>query len=122
MLSLTVAAEISDGGAIPTAGQSYTLDCGTFGASGFTYQWSTTDGGDLQGQTREILSFSPLRLFDGGDYTCVATLNSRQFTSTFDVVVQGKCNNTSSYIVYGCFYEPNTINYFFQFQLHLQSL
>ena len=86
---LAVAAEISDGGVTPTAGQSYTLTCGTFGASGFTYQWSRTDSGVLQGQTREMLSFSPLRLADGGRYTCVASLKSRSFRSSVDVVVQG---------------------------------
>ena len=94
LLSLAVVTEISDGGATPTAGQSYSLTFSTFGASGFTYQWSRTDGGDLQGQTdSEMLSFSPLRLTDGGRYTCVASLNSRPFSSSFDVIVQGKCKN-----------------------------
>ena len=102
MVSLAVAAEISDGGTTPNAGQSYTLNCGTFGASGFTYQWSRTGGGDLRGQTREMLSFSPLRLSDGGSYTCVATLSSRSFTSSFDVVVQGKCKITYRFLSYSC--------------------
>ena len=81
--------EVSDGGATPTAGQSYKLTCGSSGASGFTYQWSRTDGGTLQGQTAETLMLSPLRLSDGGRYTCEVTLNSRQFSESFDVVVRG---------------------------------
>ena len=86
---LLVVVEISDGGVTPTAEQNYTLACGTSGASGFTYQWSRTNGGILQGETSEMLSFTPLRLSDGGRYTCVTTLNSRQFSDNFYVVTQG---------------------------------
>ena len=81
---------MSDGGATATAGQSYTLTCGTSGATGFTYQWSRAGGDISQDSTGQMLSFSPLRLTDGGNYTCAATLGSRTFSNSFSVTAQGK--------------------------------
>ena len=73
---------ISDGGATPTVGQSYTLICSVSGGTVSSYQWRK-DGAVLQGQTTEVLSFSPLRLSDAGRYSCEvsATATSETFTT-----------------------------------------
>ena len=88
---LIVIVQISDGiAATPTAGESYSLTCGTPGASGFTYQWTRASGSLRPSPTNAAtLSFSPLRLSDAAQYTCEATLNSRMYTANFDVSVQG---------------------------------
>ena len=81
---------MSDGGDTATARQSYTLTCDTSGATGFTYQWSRAGGVISQDSTRQMLSFSPLRLTDGGNYTCAATLGFRNFSNSFIVNIQCK--------------------------------
>ena len=63
---------ISDGGATPTAGGSYSLTCSVNGATANSYQWSK-DGAVLSGETAATLFFSPLRLSNGGQYTCEAS-------------------------------------------------
>ena len=65
-------------------GQSgYSLTCGVSGTEhlspSITYQW-TKDNGTLTqtqvGTNSLLLSFSPLRLSDAGQYTCQATVSS----------------------------------------------
>ena len=72
---------INDGGATPTAGQSYALTCSVNEATVSSYQWRK-DGAVLQGQTTEVLSFSPLRLSDAGRYTCKVTVTAASETFT----------------------------------------
>ena len=59
-------------------GQSYSRTCGVTGTenldSSITYQW-TNSNGDQIGIDR-VLSFSPLRLSDAGQYTCQVTVSS----------------------------------------------
>ena len=60
-------------------GQSgYSLTCGVTvtGAENpsITYQWTKNNGTQTQVGTDRVLSFSPLRLSDAGQYTCQATV------------------------------------------------
>ena len=77
------------GDGTPTAGQSYTLTCSVSGVSVTTYQWRKDDS-VIQGQTTEMLSFSPLRLSDAGQYTCEVIVNSMTLTDDEDVVIMSK--------------------------------
>ena len=58
----------------------YSLTCGVNGAENLnptiTYQWTKSDGPDMQAGTNSILSFSTLRFFDAGQYTCRISVNS----------------------------------------------
>ena len=83
--TITVTVAVSGDGT-PTAGQSYTLTCSVSGASVTTYQWRK-DGSVLQGETTEMLSFSPLRLSDAGQYTCEVTVNSMTLTDDVDISI-----------------------------------
>jgi hypothetical protein len=57
---------------------SYSLICGTGSAyPSITYRWTKNNGiRTTQVGTDRILSFSPLRLSDAGQYTCQATVSS----------------------------------------------
>ena len=66
---------INDGGATPAVGQSYSFSCSVTGGTVGSYQWRK-DGAVLQGQTTEVLSFSPLRLSDAGRYFCEITVTA----------------------------------------------
>ena len=84
--------QITGSSAAPIAGQSYTLTCSVSGTSANTYQWMRNSS-VLLDKTTEVLSFSPLRLFDGGQYTCEATVGPRTLSDSVDVIVQGYlCN------------------------------
>ena len=56
----------------------YYLTCGVTvtGAANpsITYQWTKNNGTQTQVGTDRVLSFSPLRLSDAGQYTCQATV------------------------------------------------
>ena len=58
----------------------YSLTCGAVGVGNLnpsiTYQWTKSNGTQTQLQAGAILSFSPLRLSDAGQYTCQATVSS----------------------------------------------
>ena len=71
-------------------GQSgYSLMCGVTGAGklnpSITYQWTKNNGTQTQIQndeaSPEVLSFSPLTLFDAGRYACQATVSSPYLNS-----------------------------------------
>ena len=81
---------VASGDGTPTAGQSYTLTCSVSGASVTTYQWRK-DGSVIQGETTEMLSFSPLRLSDAGQYTCGVTVNSMTHTDDMGINIRSKC-------------------------------
>ena len=89
LCTFLVDVQISDGyEATPTAGESYSLNCSTSGAKGFTFQWRRRTSIVEPSSPSAMLSFSPLRLSDAGQYTCEATLGSRIFTDNFDVIAQ----------------------------------
>ena len=73
---------ISDGGATPTVGQSYSLTCSVTGGTVNSRQWRK-DGAVLSSETAEMLSFSPIRLSDAGRYFCeiTVTASSEIFTA-----------------------------------------
>ena len=57
-------------------GQSgYSLICGGAANPSITYQWTKNNGSQTQVGTNRVLSFSPLRLSDAGQYTCQATVS-----------------------------------------------
>ena len=77
--------QISDSGAIPTAGQNYRLICGVSGAENLnpttTYRWTRNSGTEIQiGDDPSILSFTPLRLADAASYICEVTISSSYIT------------------------------------------
>ena len=69
----------------PTAGESYSLTCDLSGAdlpiTVTAYRWRK-DGIVLAGETADVLSFSPFRLSDAGQYTCEITVENRKFSNT----------------------------------------
>ena len=84
----------------PVLGQSgYSLTCGVTGTGNLspsiTYQWTKIDGTQTT-QVEAVLSFSPLRLSDAGQYTCQATVTSPYLnsgitmTDTHDVTLQSE--------------------------------
>ena len=87
--ALPISVQITGSVATPTAGESYTLTCSVSGASVTTYQWRK-DGSVIQGQTTEMLSFSPLRLSDAGQYTCEVIVNSISLTDDENVIIMSK--------------------------------
>ena len=87
--TITVTVAVSGDGT-PTAGQSYALTCSVSGASVTTYQWKK-DGSVIQSETTEMLSFSPLRLSDAGQYTCGVTVNSMTHTDDMSINITSKC-------------------------------
>ena len=72
---------ISDGGATPTVGQSYSLTCSVSGATVSSYQWRK-DGAMLQGQMARVFSLPSLRLSNAGRYSCAITVTAASETFT----------------------------------------
>ena len=93
-------------------GQSdYSLTCGVIGAGNLnpsiTFQWTKNNGTQTQiqvGADPRVLSFSPLRLSDAGQYTCQTTVSSPYLNSditvmgTQDVRIQSKFGCILSYM------------------------
>ena len=88
-----VTVTISNGGATPNAGQSYTLTCSVSGANNFNpaYQWRK-DSSTIDGETEPILSFTSLMLVDAGEYTCQVTVSSSYLNE--DIIVSNTLNVT----------------------------
>ena len=85
LFAVSIRAEIDDGEATSTLGQSYTLTCTAIGTTFSSYQWRK-DGSEISGETGPTLSFSPLRLTDAGGYQCG---NGTLFSNEFPVTLQG---------------------------------
>ena len=82
----------------------YSLSCGVSGADNLdpsiTYEWTKKNGTETQlqaGSDPNIVSFSPLRLSDAGEYTCQVNVSSSYLSNdiinmskTLYVTVQSK--------------------------------
>ena len=71
----------------------YSLTCDVNGAenlnSSITYQWTKNNATQTQiqvGADPKVLSFSPLRLSDAGQYTCQATVSSHYLNNDITVM------------------------------------
>ena len=72
---------ISDGGAYPKVGQSYTLTCNvTINVT--IYQWRKNNE-ILQGEVEETLRFSSLNLSSAGQYTCEVSVKLMKYRSDY---------------------------------------
>ena len=81
---------------IPTAGQTYSLDCSVSGTSNpATYQWFDSNGTQLANTSQ--LQFSPLRVSDAGVYTCRATVEGEVLEGSVTVNINCKYLYTVSY-------------------------
>ena len=85
-----IEATVSDDGT-PTAGQSYTLMChvSVSGAGHTTinrYQWRKD--GTMLPERGPTLSFSPLRLFNAGEYTCWVYVNGTLLSGSRAITLQ----------------------------------
>ena len=79
------------GDGTPTAGQNYTLTCSISGASvtiPSSYQWGKD--GTILPERGPTLSFSPLRLFNAGEYTCWVSVNGTLFNNSRAVALQSQ--------------------------------
>ena len=76
-----ISVQITDSG-VPVLGQNgYSLTCNVSGTENLnpniTYQWTKNYGSRVQvDSATRILSFSPLKLSDAGQYTCQVTISS----------------------------------------------
>ena len=87
--SAFVSVQITGSGATPSLGQSYSLTCSVSGASVTTYQWRK-DGSVIQGETTDMLSFSPLGVSDAGQYTCEVTVDGVMYSGEQDITIASK--------------------------------
>ena len=76
---------ISENEDTPFIGQHYVLTCNITGTTFATYQWRK-GGSVISGETGPALTFSPLRLFDGGRYSCG---NGTQFSVDKIIILKG---------------------------------
>ena len=74
---------------------SYSLTCNVAvdaSLNSITYQWTKNNGTQTQVGTDRVLSFSPLRLSDAGQYTCQAIVIPCSITimDTQDITLQSE--------------------------------
>ena len=81
--------QISDGSGISQTGQNYTLTCTIAGTVNLTYTLQWRRNGAPLSETGAILSFSPLRLSDAGQYTCEVMGDISAMSDVFNVTLQG---------------------------------
>ena len=91
IIYISVSVTVSDDGATPTLGQSYTLTCSVSEPEDeFTYQW--LKNGTMRSETVDTITFPSLRLSDSGLYTCTvttATVNSTMsYSGTINITLQ----------------------------------
>ena len=79
--------QINGVSSIPQTGQNYTLTCNVAGNSSlsYTYHWRRNDA--PLSETGPILSLSPLRLSDAGQYTCEIM---GDVSVIFNITLQGR--------------------------------
>ena len=85
--------QITTSGAPVLGHYGYSLTCTVSGAENLnpsiTYQWTKNSGTQTQmqvGADPKVLSFSPLRLSDAGQYTCQATVGSSYLANNTTVM------------------------------------
>ena len=90
IIFISVSVTISDNGATPTLGQSYTLTCSVSGEQSeddLTYQW--LKNGTMRSETVDTITFPSLELSDSGMYTCTVTVNSTMsYNATMNITLQ----------------------------------
>ena len=106
---ITQSVETTTSGA-KVLGQSYSLTCNATAVTGtdsgnlsIAYQWTKNNGTQTQVGADRVLSFSPLRLSDAGQYTCQATIISPcniTKMDTQDFAFQSEFNHTIIYLNY----------------------
>ena len=95
-LSFLPGFQITTSGAKVLGQSGYSLTCGVIVMEienpSITYQWTKNNGTQTQIGTDRVLSFSPLRLSDAGQYTCQATAGPCNITEmdTQDVTLQSE--------------------------------
>jgi hypothetical protein len=73
----------------PTAGETFSLDCSVSGIDdSATYQWFDSNGTQLTNTSE--LQFSPLRVSEGGVYTCRATVRGVVADETTTISINRK--------------------------------
>ena len=96
-----VTVRISDGGAVPTLGQSVTLTCDVFGADKLnpilTYIWTKKNNTYSEViATSNTLSFPTLHLSSTGEYTCNVSVESPylidviNITKSYNITLESK--------------------------------
>ena len=90
---------IDDKGANPVAGRNYSLSCEVSGINSsiatLTYKWKRDD--TPLSVTGSLLSFTPLRLSDAGQYSCTANMYECPFKRSKDLSkIEG--NNKAYYV------------------------
>ena len=91
---------IDDKGTNPVAGLNYSLSCEVSGVDSNTsagvsvsYEWKKDD--TLLSETGPLLSFSPLRLSDAGEYSCTINMHGCPFKRSRDISkIEGSYINT----------------------------
>ena len=75
----SVSVQIRDGGATPTAGENYLLNCSVSGVENLnptiSYRWIKNNHTPV-GTNSNTLSFTPLQLSDAASYICEVTISS----------------------------------------------
>ena len=82
-------------------GESYVLTCRVFGAENLhptiTYQWMK-NGGQIVGTNFSTLSFTPVRLSDAANYSCMVTIVSSYLTASVTAVASQSVRIQSMYM------------------------
>ena len=85
--------QIVDNGTTPVAGLNYSLSCKLSGIdssiTSMTYEWRKD--GSLLSEMGTLLSFSPLRLSDAGQYSCTVSMYECPFKSLKNLsIIEGE--------------------------------
>ena len=92
LIHLKISVQITENG-ILEVGQRYSLNCTIPLLHKITaYQWRK-DGEDIQ-KTSPVLSFSPLKLSDSGNYTCIITIDGQMYSINKTLVLKSKLECT----------------------------
>ena len=106
---------------IPNAGQNFDLTCSVSGADVATYRW-VKNGSYSLNETGSFLSFNPLKLFDAGQYMCIANISSKIFNISQSIIIRGENYNSSVIKLTSCSYDHTLLHASMQFQVLLMYL
>ena len=99
-----IVVELAPSGPTMLGQNGYSLTCGVSGADNLdpsiAYEWTKKNGAETQlqvGSDANVVSFSPLRLSDAGEYTCQVNVSSSYLSNniirmsrTLDITVQSE--------------------------------